>query len=209
MGPQSAVGRQRNDHLGWNRFDELFAHRRQIRSATNRWTPTSLANVPLGRYVHTAVWTGSEMIVWGGVDESFNETNTGGRYNPSTDSWIATGVANGAPLPRDSHSAVWTGSEMIVWGGESPSTDFNTGGRYNQPARVGHQRRQPTHPFPDLITLRSGPQSNDHLGGLSADTATYLNTGGRYCAQPSTPIAQSAVSRRLTATPAASMSICR
>jgi len=29
------------------------------------------------------------MIVWGGADLT-NEFNTGGRYNPSTDSWTAT-----------------------------------------------------------------------------------------------------------------------
>ena len=31
------------------------------------WTRTSTANAPSGRAGHTAVWTGSEMIVWGGV----------------------------------------------------------------------------------------------------------------------------------------------
>ena len=30
------------------------------------WTATSLTNAPSARYDHTAVWTGSEMIVWGG-----------------------------------------------------------------------------------------------------------------------------------------------
>src|SRR5438876_470989 len=48
------------------------------------WTPTSITNAPDARAGHTAVWTGSEMIVWGG-----NELNTGARYNPSTDSWTA------------------------------------------------------------------------------------------------------------------------
>ena len=42
--------------------------------------------------------------------------NTGGRYNPSTDSWTATSTTN-APAARYDHTAVWTGSEMIVWGG--------------------------------------------------------------------------------------------
>ena len=41
--------------------------------------------------------------------------NTGGRYNPSTDSWTATSTTN-APSGRVGHTAVWTGSEMIVWG---------------------------------------------------------------------------------------------
>ena len=31
------------------------------------WTATSTTNVPTARNFHTAVWTGSEMIVWGGV----------------------------------------------------------------------------------------------------------------------------------------------
>ncbi len=70
---------------------------------------------PTGRTDHTAVWTGSEMIVWGGVN-GMALLNTGGRYNPSTDSWTATSTTN-APAGRDAHTAVWTGSEMIVWGG--------------------------------------------------------------------------------------------
>src|SRR5207248_1071381 len=64
--------------------------------------------------------TGSEMIVWGGEFL----LNTGGRYNPSADSWRATNTTN-APSGRDGHTAVWTGGEMIVWGGGD-----NTGGRY-------------------------------------------------------------------------------
>src|SRR5437773_5841747 len=54
------------------------------------WTPTNLTGAPDARAAHTAVWTGSEMIVWGGDDENSLEINTGGRYNPSTDSWTAT-----------------------------------------------------------------------------------------------------------------------
>ena len=69
---------------------------------------------PVARKFHTAVWTGSEMIVWGGTNGS--PLNTGGRYNPSADAWTATSTTN-APDARDSHTAVWTGSEMIVWGG--------------------------------------------------------------------------------------------
>ena len=71
---------------------------------------------PTARAAHTAVWTGSEMIVWGGVNGGNFLFNTGGRYNPSTDSWRATSITN-APSARYLHTAVWTGSEMIVWGG--------------------------------------------------------------------------------------------
>src|SRR5205823_3060779 len=95
------------------------------------WTATSTTNAPHGRQSQTAVWTGSEMIIWGGTDGS-NDFNTGGRYNPSTDSWTPTSTVN-APDGRLGHTAVWTGSEMIVWGGVHccPLIYFNTGGRYN------------------------------------------------------------------------------
>ena len=58
------------------------------------------------------------MIVWGGtnINTGGEYLNDGLRYNPGTNSWIATSVTN-APTARYGHTAVWTGSEMIVWGG--------------------------------------------------------------------------------------------
>jgi len=73
------------------------------------------------------------MIIWGGCSDTdcSNVFNTGGRYNPSTDSWRGTSTTN-APSARDGHTAVWTGSKMIVWGGFGYAGGFfNTGGRYN------------------------------------------------------------------------------
>jgi len=94
------------------------------------WSPTS-QSVPDARIHHTAVWTGSEMIVWGGQISSGPLVNTGGRYDPSTDTWTATSTTN-APDPRESHTAVWTGTRMIVWGGfVNGIGPVNTGGRYD------------------------------------------------------------------------------
>src|SRR6185436_9082462 len=85
-------------------------------------------SVPGYRAGASAVWSGTEMIVWGGSEDA-----AGGRYNPATDSWSAS-TGTGAPLARNRHSAVWTGNEMIVWGGYttvSPYDRVNSGGRYN------------------------------------------------------------------------------
>jgi Bacterial Ig-like domain len=82
----------------------------------------AMSAAPLARRWHATVWTGSEMIVWGGVGGG----NTGARYNPVTDAWFQTSTT-GAPTARSEHSAVWTGSEMIVWGGGGG----NTGARYD------------------------------------------------------------------------------
>jgi len=70
------------------------------------------------------------MIVWGGTNGPSSFLNTGGRYDPSTDSWTATSTTN-APADREWHTAVWTGTEMIVWGGRAGvGNDLNTGGKY-------------------------------------------------------------------------------
>jgi N-acetylneuraminic acid mutarotase len=87
------------------------------------WKPT-LAGLD-GRYEHGAVWTGSEMIVWGGMEAVGFVYNDGARYNPATDTWSPVSSV-GAPGPRHAHSAVWTGREMLVFGGDGTPT----GGRY-------------------------------------------------------------------------------
>jgi N-acetylneuraminic acid mutarotase len=73
----------------------------------------SIAGAPSGRANFTAIWTGTEMIIWGGD----NSGESGARYSPATDSWIA--MPNSSRRQR--HSAVWTGNEMIVWGGDDPN----------------------------------------------------------------------------------------
>jgi hypothetical protein len=97
--------------------------------ATDSWAPTSTgAGTPSARHQHAAVWTGSRMVVWGGSEDVYGEyVNTGGRYDPVMDVWTPTSVGAGVPTPRENHTAVWTGEEMIVWGGDPLSS---IGGRY-------------------------------------------------------------------------------
>src|SRR5437762_13340568 len=71
------------------------------------------------------------MIVWGGYSfEVGDYLDTGGRYNPNTDSWVPTAITN-IPAKRADHTAAWSGNEMIVRGGNDDSNDLNTGGEYN------------------------------------------------------------------------------
>ena len=91
--------------------------------ATNTWTATTNTNAPAARRNHTAVWSGTEMIVFGGTD--LNGTviyNNGGRYNPATNTWAAIAAA---PVGRVGHSAVWTGSRMLISNGISGSSNNN------------------------------------------------------------------------------------
>ena len=156
---------------------------------TDRWVPTMTENAPLGRYGHTAVWTGGRVVVWGGSSDQASPATqaSGGRYDPKKDAWEPTSAA-GAPAARYDHTAVWTGSRMIVWGGRS-GWPFNTGGRYD-PKRDSWT---PTSPgaVPDGLAGRravwtgtemivwGGPRTRDVTGGrydpaLDAWTATSV-----------------------------------
>jgi hypothetical protein len=77
---------------------------------------------PAARKSPTSVWTGDEMIVWGGESGGSSTLNTGARYNPSTDTWTPMTTLN-APTARISHTATWTGTEMVVWGGDETAAN--------------------------------------------------------------------------------------
>ena len=98
------------------------------------------------------------MIVWGGyVDPSPDGLDTGGRYDPGTNTWIATSSTN-APFARYWHTAVWTGSEMIVWGGVGINGYLDTGGRYDPGTNSWTATSTTYAPFaPIPITRQSGP----------------------------------------------------
>jgi len=148
---------------------------------TDSWTATSTANTPGGRYSHTGVWTGTEMIVWGGRTRDLGFLDTGAKYNPITDSWTPISTVN-TPSGRAYHTAIWTGSEMIVWGGFASPAYFNTGGRYNPQTdswlatsmtNAPSGREQPTGVWTGSEMIVWGGyyyDGNDH----------YVNTGGRY-----------------------------
>jgi N-acetylneuraminic acid mutarotase len=148
--------------------------------STDSWTATTTTNAPAARYKHSAIWTGSEMIVWGGLNGGY--VTTGGRYNPATDSWIATSTFN-APSAREAQTAVWTGSEMIVWGGSyfDGSNHFylNTGGKYN-PGMDSWTATSTTN-VPSGRTDHTAVWTGSEMivwGGDNGDS--YFNTGGRY-----------------------------
>src|SRR6266498_2099059 len=151
--------------------------------STDSWVPTNRTNAPTGRELHTAVWSGSEMIVWGGYsyDGDDHYWNTGGRYNPGTNSWVATSITN-APVGRDSQTAVWTGNTMIVWGGyffDGNDHYLNTGGRYNPVTDSWTATSMNNAPSARAVHTAVWTGSEMVLWG-GADSVNYFNTGGRY-----------------------------
>lgn len=91
---------------------------------------TSDPAAPVARDQHTVVWTGTHMIVWGGTNGA-QVFNSGGIYDPATDSWTATAQGPRCPSGRFGHTMTWTQDRVFVWGGWDGSTNENTGSKYN------------------------------------------------------------------------------
>lgn len=151
---------------------------------TNTWATggTSTTNAPAGRYVHTAVWTGNEMIVWGGIPGGGVYSNTGGRYNPSFDSWAPGGTGTTTqPTTRSAHTAVWTGTNMIVWGGSDGGTYYNTGGVYDPATSTWKPGGTSTTGAPSVRQYHTALWTGTEMIVWGGDDGfNYFNTGGRY-----------------------------
>ncbi|HPA80916.1 MAG TPA: hypothetical protein PLS95_08905 [Thermoanaerobaculales bacterium] len=159
---------------GMQAVGTVFSDGSRYDPATDTWTPVSTAGSPGPRQSHAAVWTGTEMVIWGGVYDL-----TGGRYNPATDSWTPTSTAN-APSPRWNTSVVWTGTEMLVWGGDDGGYVLSTGGRYNPASNTwSSMAAGPLTPRAYHAAVWTGSQMviwggyNVYLGQMYGDGARY------------------------------------
>ncbi|MFN0250929.1 MAG: hypothetical protein ACKV2T_28910 [Kofleriaceae bacterium] len=221
--PTASAPRPREDHTmvwtgtemivwgGWNGDDRdrnYALDSARYDPQGRRWRSMSTKGAPQLREDHTAIWTGTEMIVWGGAirratssiepTEPTDRTNpkavvehavphqlgTGGRYRPATDSWAPISM-EGAPSPREDDVVVWTGDEMIVWGGQSAGRPLATGARY-----IPAEDRWCPLPLADAPAARSdlaGVWTGDALivwgggadGEFLASGAMYLPRGER------------------------------
>jgi hypothetical protein len=102
--------------------------------STDTWSPITTVNAPSARMTTSASWTGDEMILWGGAnvltDSDGNQSTTylsdGAFYNPDTDTWT-TMAAVDTLSGRRSFVQVWTGSQLIIWGGYNGTEYFKDG----------------------------------------------------------------------------------
>ncbi len=169
----------------------------RYRPLTDTWVPMTTS--PLSKAGHSILWTGTEVLLWGGNSQSSSvpgptTLRSGARYNPVSQKWFPISTLN-APSARQNHGAVWTGKEMIVWGGDGMVNSgqqvsaLNTGGRYDPAtdtwrpmeingaptARAGHSMV-----WADRELLIFGGRTNtyDPMG------SSALSSGARY--QPKT-----------------------
>jgi len=149
--------------------------------ATDSWSPTPTTNAPDPRDTHTAVWTGTKMVIWGGGNEVFVPKDTGGRYDPTANTWAVTGTTTtGAPTAREYHTAVWSGSKMLVWGGWDGTKDIDTGGRYDPNLDSWASMAKPGAPSSRDGHTAVWSGTRMVVWGGEDDLAIPTNTGSRY-----------------------------
>ena len=156
--------------------------------ATDSWASISSVGAPHGRLAHSAIWTGSRMIVWGGYasgscsDFSYGCSSAGGAYDPVSNTWEATSLL-GAPSGRSGHTAVWTGSEMAIWGGEERSElTTNSGALYNPQTKTWRAMSTGCAPSARFNhkAIWSGSEMIVWGGWYRRTNANYVSTGSRY-----------------------------
>ena len=135
--PSAAVAWSGQELLLWGAQSQFGARYEPI---ADSWSPMSSIGSPSHRRASASVWTGDRLILWGGwdLDKPLNccvlaycascggQVNTGGMYDPVTDTWTATSTLNAA-APAELSTAVWTGNRMIVFGGYSTYIFYQPG----------------------------------------------------------------------------------
>lgn len=115
-----------------------------------------IADAPLPRgYGYRGVWTGEEMLVWGGsaLDPETlmpRLVSRGAAYDPKADTWRRIPAA---PIKSGTgYSVTWTGDEVLVWGDpdRGSKTKSNRGAAFDP--KTSEWRRIPSGP----LTGRSG-----------------------------------------------------
>jgi hypothetical protein len=143
-----------------------------------RWQ--EIAPAPIVRRTgHSAVWTGDEVLVWGGVrtdprphSPEIRVLGDGAAYRARRDTWRR--LPRAPIAPRHGHTAVWTGREMIVWGGSpgGPGAAFDP--------RTSTWRVLPAGPLDDVGDANAA-WDRGALSVWTADSAAaYLPTEDRW-----------------------------
>ncbi len=203
--PESSLQRGRNNHTAvwtgkemiiWGGFggrigeeEQIFNNGARFNPATGEWKPLSTRGTPSARFGHSAVWTGTEMIIWGGYSDGQTayagahadaHLDDGARYSPDAGAWKPISKSN-APSKRYGHTAVWTGTHMILWGGADATKVLNDGCLYDP--SDDYWRPLPRKGAPSARFLHHAIWTGSEMivfGGVARDMKTPIADGARF-----------------------------
>lgn len=147
------------------------------------------------------VWTGKELIVWGGDSVAGVPLGDGAAYDPSTKTWR---MLPASPLqPAGEAAAVWTGTEMVVLGGARAGGRTTAAVAAYVPA-TNSWRLLPSLPAGPLaapsalwtgaqiVVVGGSASPNTFRAGLSDKAAVYSPSTGSWTSLPKLPAARPA-----------------
>lgn len=131
-----------------------------------------------GRSGHTAVWTGERVVIWGGAVTVPGQRAAavvpteptplyGAEYDPTEDDWDA--LPPSGLEPRIGHSMIWTGRELIVFGGIAADGRVLSDGGI---LRAGRVQGDGTSTADDEADLSAGVWSLFEVGDLGPFAAS-------------------------------------
>lgn len=104
--------------------------------ATGTWEQLATGG-PIGRSRPVALWTGTSVVLWGGTNLPDNKgAKSGATWIPNADpTWKALSLTE-APTKNKELAAVWTGTDVLVFGGrdDGGGNVYNTIYGYTPPA---------------------------------------------------------------------------
>lgn len=159
----------------------------------DRWRRITAS--PLGpRRTSSTVWTGREVIVWGGCDVDSVQCDDaspaaaagdGAAYDPRADRWR---MLPSPPLsPRQRPQAVWTGREMIIWGGLLDRSGMGSWAAAYNPT-TDSWRALPNSPFPPRADAVMAWTGQELLVWDGHDGASYDPVADRWSRLPPSPL---------------------
>jgi hypothetical protein len=108
-------------------------------------SPATLPRPPIAWANAVQLWTGTELVVWGGHSEfSPSAAAHGAAYDAASDRWRI--LPDGPLAGREEAGAAWTGEEVVIWGGMDGEPRPRGDGAALHPA-TGAWRRLPRSPL--------------------------------------------------------------
>jgi N-acetylneuraminic acid mutarotase len=162
--------------------------------ATQAWS--TLPAAPVAGHSAAAVWTGEEVLLYGGLDAAGHDVGPLA-FSPSGRTWRRLPAA---PIKLRGNTygpqVVWTGEELVVWGGEPLTPQFthdptqpDVGVAYS-PA-TNRWRTLPKAPVSSFRTQYAAVWSGSEVllwGGGEADGAAYDPASDTWRRLPAAPV---------------------
>ena len=97
------------------------------------WKLITVMGAPTPHALHVSVQADSKVLIWWGrrnMETHWPAYGDGALYDVEGDSWKSISYIK-SPSPRAFSSGVWTGNQLIIWGGSDETSVLSDGSSYD------------------------------------------------------------------------------